>query len=193
MDRVGIIIFKTFEKQKIFILDHYDGLQEVIVRDARCYHMGSLINYSLIYKNGRFFLDLCTIDDLPLKVGKIDILFLHLILDIVYAFMPLQNPMISVFNHLLLLYQDTILVHIADEYWKKIFLAKLLFLLTVYQEYDMDILLYLRIIEHVPLDRLDLSSLDLSFKKALDRWIHRVFLMHPTMYKKKRMLYLNFI
>ncbi|QQR53848.1 hypothetical protein IPH25_03210 [bacterium] len=193
MNDLGIIVFKPLNLRKAFILDEHKGMLQIIIQDIAGCKLGGMITYFLKNRYNNYYLEHYKIESLPLSAGKKDIVFLHTVFDIIYAFTPLYNPMPAIFRHLTLLYDEKMILYYDTAIWKKIFLARLLWLLGLYQEENMLALAFLKKIEHIPIDMISIETLDLALNKALDQWINDVLTVYQRMNGKNKIFNIDFL
>ncbi|HTM06218.1 MAG TPA: hypothetical protein VL201_03165 [Patescibacteria group bacterium] len=189
MNYKGIIIYKTAYQSKTIILNDSDTMHVIYINTNKIVPVGSLIRYSKKYKGENCFGEYINIENLPLTVAKEDIYFLHHIFEIIYAFMPTEKTIPGIFEHILFLYSRSFDYWIQNIVWKKLFIGRLLFLLSIYQEEEKNIIAFLHKINHLPIDRVSIESLDLAEEEALDNWLRTIFTVHQRLNKFKKIYF----
>lgn len=181
----GIILYKAAYQSKTIILNDTNIMQHVYINTHKQLSIGSLITYNKKFKGESCFGECITVEDLPLSIAKDDIYFLHHIFEIVYAFMPIEKKIVGVFEHILFLYSPSVHYFTQHISWKKLFIGRLLFLLSVYREEEKTIIAFLHKNNQLPIDRISIESLNLAEEEALDNWLDTIFTMHQRLNRLK--------
>lgn len=181
----GIIIYKAAYHSKATILDDTNTMHHVFIQSKKMLSIGSFIAYTKTQKGESCFGECISIEDMPLLIAKEDIYFLHHIFEIVYSFMPIGKTINGLFEHVFFLYTESITMYMQHMLWKKLFIGRLLFLLGIYKEEEKAIVSFLHKINHVPIDRMSIESLDLVEEETLNNWLLTIFSMHQKLNKFK--------
>jgi hypothetical protein len=104
-------------------LDVYAGNRSLVAGSLIEYHMPTLQSKRI---------ESISLEFVPLAWGKSDLEFLHHILELCYYFLPLYTTCIQVFA--LLTFMIDIPPHVWNSTTKKIFIAKLLLLFSLYPQ-----------------------------------------------------------
>ncbi|RTL06894.1 hypothetical protein EKK58_04245 [Candidatus Dependentiae bacterium] len=181
----GIIIYKTAFHSKTAILDENNTMQHVFMDGKKLLSIGSYIVYTKKQKGDVAFGECVSIEDLPLAIAKENIYFLHHIFEIIYAFTPVGKTIHGLFDHVLFLYHQPTNFYVEDALWKKLFIGKILFLLSIYKEEQKSIISFFHKINTLPIDRVTIESLHLAEEEALNNWLLTIFDMHQKLNKFK--------
>lgn len=181
----GIIIYKTAYHSKAAILDETNTMHYVFMQSKKLLSIGSYIVYTKKQKGDIFFGECLSIEDLPLAIAKENIYFLHHIFEIIYAFTPVGKTIHGLFDHVLFLYQQATSVYVENDRWKKLFIGKILFLLSIYKEEQKPIISFFHKINTMPIDRVTIESLHLAEEEVLNNWLLTIFDMHQKLNKFK--------
>lgn len=181
----GIIIYKTACHAKTTILDDTNTMHYIFMQSKKVLSIGSYIMYTKKQKGDVFFGECISIEDLPLAIAKENIYFLHHIFEIIYSFTPVGKTIHGLFEHVLFLYDETTHFYVEDLRWKKLFIGKILFLLSIYKEEQTPIISFFHKINPLPIDRVTIESLHLAEEDALNNWLMTIFDMHQKLNKFK--------
>lgn len=181
----GIIIYKSPYYGKTTILDSDNIVDHVFIQSKKLLSIGSFIEYTKKQKCNNYFSECISIQDLPLLIAKEDIYFLHHVFEIIYSFVPVGKTIHGLFDHIFFLYNESIDLYMQKSVCKKLFIGRLLFLLSIYNEEQKPIITYLHKIKHVPIDRMIIESLDLAEEENLTNWLITIFSMHQKLNKFK--------
>lgn len=190
MEKNKGIILKSYQPQKckISLLDADIGkIMAVPNRDNL--GNGACISYYLVPQTNIFFMRDIEIIDMPLALGKDDILFVHHILELCYYFIPSNNSISDIFKLLVLLYQSR---HVFENtFIKKVFLFQLFAALGLYPEkqtFQQSTFVYLA---STSIDRLFAQSIDVGIEKELDIWLLQCISSHPCIENFKTINFLH--
>lgn len=171
------IILKTYfpQKRKIAILDCKLGKIEAVPADIRL-GVGSLIEYYARPQGKIYFLESVQVLDVPLRLGKTDILFLHHVLEICYFGVPFGSCVSEIFDMVDFLYA---LSEPIEYHYKIAFIFKLLTTIGIYpyESRFQQPLFYNLAIESI--DSIAVKSLDLKVQQELHSWIYAGISEHP--------------
>lgn len=188
MEHTGIVL-KTFfsKKRKMIVLDEYHGKIEVAPSHDH-YILGSLLSYTnLVRSSTIYFLSQATIIDMPLRLAKDDILFLHHVLEICYFCAPFEKNNSEIFALILQLYKS----HINNDQFKIAFLFKLLILLGMHPHEPLFHDSYYYLLSQESIDTIMSKSIHLDTKQALYQWVYSCMAGHPLMHVFKTMHFLD--
>ncbi len=187
--RTGIVLRKYFPKKRVIaVLDSSLGLADY-VPDTENIVLGALLRYWVVQRKGTSFIHGIENIQVPLLLGKYDILFLHHVLEICYYFVPRGQESENLYMLMNGLYNaDHSLMSAVH---KKSFLVKLFSVLGIYPRpgarYNSSLL-------HRISGSIDLAAyrdLDLGSEKELDAWLRGCLLHHPGLEKFKTMHFLD--
>ncbi len=151
--------------------------------------VGSLMQYSVQQRNGKYFIDNATMIDIPLFLARADLLFLHHVLELLYHFIPVGSCTMGVFELLLLLYAHD--QRMYSMRFKKFFLFKLLSILGIYPENMSLSTRSLQMLLTESIDKINDESIDLECEKDLDNWLYYCVAEHPRINDFKTIHFLN--
>ncbi len=185
----GIILRKpASQKNKVALLDKKLGRIEGILFSSDV-SAGSLMQYSVEQRKNASFISDLQIIHMPLLLAQIDLLFLHHVLEIVYYSAPVGSCVAGIFDLLLFLYTvDHMWINIQ---YKKLFLFKLLTTLGMWPEYQEVSISRVDQLSRVPIDRINVETIDLACEKELDTWLRLCIAQHPYINEFKTVHFLN--
>lgn len=169
MRHYGIILHRFFpKKNKIAVLDSVLGRIDGIVRHDGTM-LGALMSYEIEHKSSAYFLQNLQIEDLPLALARMDILFVHHLLELCYYFMPVGSCVVGIFELLQVLYMPQVKDFSTQS--KKIILFKLLATLGVHASVHVQDTDLFDQLMHMSIDTIGCAALDLKNEKKLDMWL----------------------
>lgn len=173
------IVLKTYfpEKNKILIFDRTMGKLNVSLSANKISNLcnGTIFTYDFNEKNTFFIINNLNILDVPLNIGKTNILFLHNILEICYYFLPfgvVSNELFDLISFLYFYFDK-----FQTDQLQKFFLCRVFLILGIYPEVKMSD--YFNYVMSLPIDMVDKNSIDLSLDKELNLWIIKCMQIHP--------------
>jgi len=187
--RTGIVLKKYFPKKRVIaVLDSALGLIDY-VPDTENIALGALLHYWVVQRKGVSFIHGIENIQVPLLLGKYDILFFHHVLEICYYFVPRGQYSENIYMLMNCLYSaDHNLMNVIQ---KKSFLVKLFSVLGIYPyssaKYNSSLLQKIS----GSIDLADYSALDLGSERELDAWLHGCLLHHPELEKFKTTHFLD--
>ena len=178
------IILKTFfeKKRKMIVLDRRVGKIECVPpSDGYC--IGSVLEYSSVAKGSLYLLHEVQIIEVPLVAARIDINFMHHMLEICYFFMPFHQVIDEVYECIVHAY--THLPATDNELIKLAYLFKVVCLLGLHPEESVAQRRDLYWLAREPIDTIVNKTLDLEIKQAIDVWVRYSIQGHPlhTLFK----------
>ena len=185
----GIILKQPLsQKNMVALLDKRFGRIEGIFRPSDVC-AGSLIQYDVLLRNNRYFINDLQLIYIPLSLAQIDLLFLHHVLEICYYFIPIGSDIVGVFDLLSFLYT-------VDHMWKnkilkKIFVFKLLTTLGVWPDYHNAYTSRFEQLSALPIDRINSEAIDLACEQELDDWLRCCMAQHSCIDEFKTVNFLN--
>ncbi|MDP3889214.1 MAG: hypothetical protein Q8Q25_01570 [bacterium] len=150
--------------------------------------LGSLLNYFLKKRADNYFLDNYEIIDMPLAIARLDLLFVHHVLELCYYFIPLGSTSDNVFSLLMLLYTKD---YVWTSLIKKIFLFKLLTIIGFYPEHPLLHKASMQYLLIMPIDKIVEEQINLDCEKDLHNWLRFCMAHHPSIDCFKTMSFLN--
>lgn len=185
----GLVLFSFYPKKyKVALLDNKLGRIDAALMAPRV-KTGTLLEYNLSGRHGRYLVDHISIIDLPLSLAREDILFLHHVLELAFHFIPIGSCINGIFALLILLYKA------RSTAWnvtvKKIFLCKLFLALGVHQESETMHMRWIKEIEAISLNNDAIKKLDISCIEAIDLWLAQCVAQHPYSQKFKTIKFLT--
>ncbi len=178
-EHTGIILRRYLpKKQKISLLDRELGRIESIRVDRvslEQLHAGSVLCYYPVAHAQWYQLEGLEIIQVPLRVARDDIYFLHHVLELSYYFLPLHSQETNLFDLILFLVYSH--EKIRTSLSKKIFLLRFFAYLGMYPEEDLVVPKMMRSVMQAPLEvALTLSEFS---EKVLEQWLLTCVDMHP--------------
>ena len=175
----GIVLRQQFPlTHKVTILDRALGVIEGFVHSTediqRLCHSAYATYQVRRYKNRYFITDVST-QHVPFAWARHDILFLHHVLEMTYAFMPQALSQATVFDLIASLYETQAC---DDRSTKTFFLARLFLAFGTYPE-DETTFSWLQRITTAPVDGAHHSPLHLEAESRLNAWLVRCAQLHP--------------
>ncbi len=184
------IVLKTYlpAKHKLCLLDDQLGkIMAVPNRDDIGY--GAFILYQAREQNGFYFMYAIEIIDLPLMLGKDDILFVHHVLELCYFFVPLHEQIPGLCHLLIKLYNCEKIVNNIQA--KKIFLFQFFAALGLYPEGARFQTPYFHQLAAASIDNIALYPIDLMIEQELDNWLLSCIALHPCTHNFKTVHFLQ--
>lgn len=177
LDSVGIILKKNeLSSNKIIILDKIQGRIECVTSGIHL-SPGSLISYTLQQRGFIYFMSNIDLLYIPLSLARTDMLFFHHVLELIYYFVYAGNPSEEIFDLCAFLY-TTEHPTITMQY-KKIFLFKLLAIMSIFPEVTDLHTQQLQYLATLDIKKLSEITLNSSHEKELDRWLWCCVWQHP--------------
>lgn len=188
----GIILRVDFSnKQKIAIFDRDLGKLELNVWSDKSRSLnlcnGMLINY-VIGRQSRPLINNINIINAPFELAKLNILFLHHILELSYYFTSPGIEDVELFDLIYFLFYS--FDQLENLRLQKIILVRFFLLLGFYPEDD-GAKNYFYYLMSIPIDSIMDVAIDLKYEKELDLWIMKCINMHPYARSFKTMHFLN--
>lgn len=188
----GIILRVDFSnKQKIAIYDRALGKLEFNVWSDKSRNLnlcnGMLINY-VIGKDSRLLINNINIINAPFELAKLNILFLHHILELSYYFTSPGVEDVELFDLIYFLFYS--FDQLENLRLQKIILVRFFLLLGFYPEDD-GAKNYFYYLMSIPIDSIMAMAIDLKYEKELDLWIMKCINMHPYARSFKTKHFLN--
>lgn len=172
------IVLKQYDhsQYKFGLLDSKLGVIEGIFLSTRVMS-GALLRYDLKENNGRYFINNFEVLDVPLSLAKLDLLFVHHVLELCFYFMPTGSGNHTIFELLMLLYKSSQVVWSVQA--KKIFLFKLLTTIGLYDEHPIFKKPFIIQLLHTSIDNIHTQSIDLECEKDIMNWLSICVFDHP--------------
>jgi hypothetical protein len=175
---VGIILKKHERSQHTLVLfDSVLGKIDAIFTSMPIVH-GAVLQYQMRERFGRYFIDNFEIIDVPIMQTHNDILFFHHILEICFYFLPMGDANVTIFNLLSCLYATDRIIW-NDQYYKQLFLFKLLTLIGVYDEHPILRKSSIERLISMSIDNMVAQPIDLECQKDILHWIRICVFGHP--------------
>jgi hypothetical protein len=134
------IILRSFmpHHRKIIFFDAFDGVISAVPQNRLRAHIiqGALSHYQLLRYNTRTVISHIEVVALPAMPLRIDLQFLHHVLEMLFRFLPMSVQLRDVFDHCLLLYHDSISYIVERQRFQYLFLTKLFGMLGIYPHED---------------------------------------------------------
>jgi hypothetical protein len=176
-DSAGIVLKRMFSSRyKVALLDKQHGRIEPITYVSQM-TVGSLITYTLSEQRGNYFLAESQLLYIPLSLAKVDILFLHHVLELIYYFAPVGSSVSGVFDLLAFLYMAEHMLMSVQ--FKKFFLLKLLTLLGATPEMESMHSSFISQMSAMAITQFDTMVIDVVAEKELDKWLWCCIWQHP--------------
>lgn len=165
------IILKTYfpQKRKIAILDCKLGKIEAVPTDAHRLGLGFCIEYYARPQGTVYFLESVRLHDVPLRLGKADILFLHHVLEICYFGVPFGSCVPEIFEMIDFLYTKS---EPIEYHYKIAFIFKLLTSIGIYPHEARFQQAQFYNLATESIDSIAARSIDLSVQQELHSWIY---------------------
>lgn len=189
IDSQGIILKRLFQKKdSLILLDAtYGKIMCTPNKENLC--VGGLITYQLYKQTHSYVAQGIEYSALPCKLTKDDLLFYHLILEVCYYFIPLENFSSEAFyyiRHLPILEK-----HCFSYRYKNFFLARLILLLGIQEELIDDQHPLLTELFATDVDSIIIESIDLKLIDEMVEWIHKCLSSHPLRSQFKTLHFLK--
>lgn len=186
---IGIVLNHQFPlRHTITLLDKESGRIDVVMRNGEV-SAGMLLQYDLVSRMGRSFIEDIDILAVPTELIHTDFLFLHHVLELCFYFLPPSSCSDGIFDLLLRLYDQpmpyTALIS------KKFFLFKLLTIIGVYPELSPDLERLVIPLHVLSIDSAAHQSLDLECEQLLDHWLQRCVADHQKILQFKTIQFLT--
>lgn len=188
-DSIGVVLnYVAFSKYKIALLDKKCGRIEGILSGFDV-HSGALITYNSHHNKSQYFISDIKMQLMPLALARIDMLFLHHVVELVYYFAPVGSCVEGVFDLLMFFY-------VVEHEWmsmqfKKFFLLKLLTTLGIIPELEHISTSYISQLSQLDVKQFDISLIDYAGEKQLDRWLWSCVYQHPYVSEFKTIQFLS--
>lgn len=170
----GIVLYVPPRRGVISLLDKDHGRIDCITSIKGSYSPGEMISYQVIKKGDRFFVDYCRLLYSPLFLARLDILFLHHIIELVRTLVPCGVYEPDLFPLLRNLYTESVPTSLV----KKIMISNILAIVGIFVE---PIPESCKTFWKIPIDMINLGSLHLLYEQHLDGWLTRCFSQHPLL------------
>lgn len=190
MEKNKGIILKSYQPYtcKVVILDADFGKITAVPHRENMSN-GLCVSYYLQEQPNIYFMRDIEIIDMPMALGKEDILFVHHILELCYYFIPMGGCAPGIFPLLVKMYDSP---HIFQStLLKKIFLFQCFTVLGLYPEgrrFQDPLFLYL---STASIDNLADQSVDLVNERELDTWLLHCISVHPCIEHFKTINFLH--
>lgn len=179
---MGIVLKKYPHKNKIALLDRKLGRIDGIVPVMHDIAVGALLGYEVRQQGSAIFLIAPEILDMPLIMGKHDLVFLHHVLEWCYYSVQLGSIEEQVFEMIMFLYITFVGSWSATA--KNVFIFKLLLLIGCYSEHALlkkPLIAQLRV---MPIDKVFDGTLHLEYvldpyMQDMHDWIRLCWAEHP--------------
>lgn len=136
MKKNGIVLRTLFPaKQKVILLDADLGKVEASVPDIKTIVRitnGALMEYRVTQSQHGLSLHEVDYLDVPFPLARVDVIFLHHVLELARFFIPLESVAKDLYQLLLMLYHDERLM--TDSMAQKLFLVRFFMMLGLYPE-----------------------------------------------------------
>lgn len=178
----GIVLKKYTHKNKIALLDKKLGRIDGIVPVMHDIAVGTLLGYEVRQQGHAYFLIAPEILDMPLAMGKHDLIFLHHVLEWCYYSVRLGSVEEHVFDAIMCLYAT------FAQSWsviaKNVFIFKLLLIIGCYSEHALLKKPIIAQLHAMPIDKVFDGALDLeymfgSYVQDMHDWIRLCWVEHP--------------
>jgi hypothetical protein len=173
----GIVLSGNPEQSsKVSLLDSKLGRLEGYLFSQRRL-VGALLDYTIQMRNGLHWIVNYEIVDMPLSLARVDLLFLHHVLELCCHFMPNGTHDEGVFELLMILYKQD-----SQKYsplYKKVFLFKILTMVGLYPEHTILRKPSVYRLINMSIDKIMTESIDLECEKDLGQWIAMCIADHP--------------
>jgi hypothetical protein len=184
------IVLKSYlpQKHKLCLLDDELGkIMAVPNRDDIGY--GAFIMYQTREQNGMYFMHAIEIIDLPLVLGRDDILFVHHVLELCYFFIPLGEQVTGLCQLLVKLYNCEKMIQNVQA--KKVFLFQFFASLGLYPDGVRFQTPYFHKLAFASIDNIALYPIDLMIEQELDSWLMSCIALHPCTHNFKTVHFLQ--
>ena len=186
--QTGIVLRTYTNKHTIALLDAKLGRIDGVVYKLGIAH-GSLLTYQATCRGRHYLLQDIALLDMPLFVARTDILFLHHVLELCFASIPVGSFEPDIFTLLCQLYDGN--TPVTDRIYKKLFLFKILTVLSIHPTHNSMPHRDFQYLMQTPIDRIGKEHIELECEKRLDEWLCMCVAEHPAATSFKTMHFLT--